>query len=302
MAGARKIQVGASEARERAGVTALDGQDAAIELPVLEAGQGGRPLLLAHGFTGAGVDFADHLDDLAAAGWHAVAPTHRGHLGSAAPPEESDYSLDIIASDLLGLADALGWDRFALLGHSMGGMVAQVLAARSPERVDALVLMDTGHGPVAVDADLAAAGVAVARESGMDVLADILATRPSPLETAASVRLREERPDLKALDDRKLRGAAPPMYAAMIVEMLGSGDRLDSLRFLPMPTLVLVGEQDTPFRDASERMAEAIPGSRLVVLADAGHSPQVETPEAWSREVLGFLQETVDAALPVAGG
>src|SRR5215208_3749895 len=80
-----------------------------VDLPVLEAGEGGRPLLLAHGFTGAGLDFADHLD-----GVH--------------PGDEADYSLAAMAADLLALADGLGWERFTLLGHSMGGMVAQVVA------------------------------------------------------------------------------------------------------------------------------------------------------------------------------
>ncbi len=273
MASTRKVQVGE------------------IELPVLEAGQGGRPLLLAHGFTGGGVDFAGHLDELGEVGWHVVAPTHRGHLGSVALPDEADYSFELIATDLVGLADALGWDRFALLGHSMGGMVAQVVAIRHPQRVSSLVLMDTCHGALSVDPDLAATAIHLVREKGMDALADAMAAQPGggPLETAAAKRLREERPDLVELDDRKLRGCAPAMYAAMITEMLGATDRLAELRPLPMPTLVLVGEQDAPFVEPSRRMADAIPGARLQLIPDAGHSPQQETPEAWAEAVLTFL-------------
>ena len=85
------------------------------------------------------------------------------------------------------------------------------------------------------------------------------------------------------------------MYAAMLTEMLSQEDRLEALRSLSVPTLVLVGEQDRPLRGASRRMAEAIPGARLEVIADAGHSPQVETPAAWAEVVRGFL-----ASLPVA--
>ena len=48
-----------------------------------------------------------------------------------------------------------------------------------------------------------------------------------------------------------------------------------------MPTLVLVGEQDAPFLKPSRRMADAIPGAELVVIPDAGHSPQFESPELW---------------------
>jgi 2-succinyl-6-hydroxy-2,4-cyclohexadiene-1-carboxylate synthase len=266
-----------------------------VQLPVLEAGDGGRPLLLVHGFTGVGRDFADHLDALAADGWHVVAPTQRGHLGSAAPGNEADYSLATYAGDLLALADGLGWDRFVLLGHSMGGMVAQVLALRAPERLDALVLMDTGHGPVAIDPELLATGVGIARTAGMDALAEAMAAAGSPLETPAAVRLREERPDLVPVWDAQLRGCAPAMYAAMANEMLNQEDRLDALRSLGVPALVMVGEQDGPFLGPSRRLAEAIPGARLEVIADAGHSPQMEAPAAWAEVLRGFL-----ASLPVA--
>ena len=56
-----------------------------------------------------------------------------------------------------------------------------------------------------------------------------------------------------------------------------------------MPTLVLVGEEDTPFRKPSQRMADAIPGAELVVLPDGGHSPQFESPELWWKALAGFL-------------
>lgn len=264
-----------------------------VALPVLEAGAGGRPLLLLHGFTGAGTDFADHLDALAEAGFHAVAPTQRGHLDSAAPPDEADYSLDRFAIDALALADALGWARFTLLGHSMGGMVAQVLVLTAPERVESLVLMDTCPGPVAIDPVTANGAAQLVRAEGMDALADAMAALgPGPLETPAAARLRETRPELDELNDRKLRGSAAPMYAAMATEMLAQDDRLGALRTLDLPTLVVVGELDAPFRAASERLAEAIPGALLEVVADAGHSPQVEAPEAWAKVVLGFLAGT----------
>jgi pimeloyl-ACP methyl ester carboxylesterase len=280
-----------------AAVTSTTRPAGGIDLPVLEAGEGGRPLLLAHGFTGAGLDFVDHLDALAADGWHVVAPTHRGHLDSVQPADEAEYSLATIAADLLALAGGLGWERFTLLGHSMGGMVAQVLALSTPERLDGLILMDTHHGPIPIDAELAGQGVDLAREAGMAVLADALIARSGegPLETPAAARLRKERPDLEAVNQRKLRACSGAMYAAMVTEMLSQEDRLEALRSLSVPTLVLVGEQDRPLLGASRRMAEAIPGARLEVIADAGHSPQVETPEAWAEVVRGFL-----ASLPVA--
>lgn len=272
-----------------------------IELCVAEAGAGGRPLLLVHGLNGAKEDFAAHLPALAAAGWHAVAPDLRGHGASDAPDSEKDYSLEILAGDLLALAGALGWARFALLGHSMGGMIAQVAALSAPERLAALVLMDTGAGPVEVDRSLALGSVELVRSSGMSALAEAIAALPggSPLDTDASQRVRRARPSPLGGDDpvasweafgnAKLKAASPVMYAAMVPAMIDQPDRLPALAGLAVPTLVVVGEEDSLFLAASRRLAAAIPGAGLRVLAGAGHNPQHETPAEWEQAVLGFL-------------
>ncbi len=263
-----------------------------VELSIAEAGGGGRPLLLLHGFTGAKEDFADWLDPLQAAGWHAVAPDHRGHGASSKPPDEGAYSFEILADDAGRLTDALGWPSFSLLGHSMGGMVAQYVALAAPRRLDALVLMDTGHGPVrGLDPDLVQAAVSVVRTEGIDRLADLLEQAESPLETAAHRRLLTERPGYAEFGDRKLRAAAPALYASMAPQFAELDDRLDRLGSLPpsLPVLVIVGEQDAAFVDSSERMAAAIPGGSLAVIPDAGHSPQFENPAAWWLALSGFL-------------
>jgi 3-oxoadipate enol-lactonase len=263
-----------------------------VDLVVAEAGLGGRPLLLVHGFTGAKEDFSEWLDPLAARGWHAVAPDHRGHGSSSKPASDDAYSFTILAADMLGLADALGWERFALLGHSMGGMVAQVMAVTAPERLTGLVLMDTGHGPVeGLDADLAAAAVAIVRESGIDVLVEIMKDRTSPLDTPSHQRLLVERPGYAEFGERKMRASSPHLYAAMTALFVSSPDRLDDLATLPptLPALVMVGDQDRPFIAASERMAAAIPGADLAVITGAGHSPQFENPDGWWSALTEFL-------------
>ncbi|MBA3303613.1 MAG: alpha/beta hydrolase [Acidimicrobiia bacterium] len=268
------------------------------ELAVLETGAGGRPLLLLHGFTGGADDFVDHLVPLAEDGWHVVAPNQRGHVDSYAPGTEAGYSLRLFAAEALALADALGWGRFALLGHSMGGMIAQILALQAAQRLDGLVLMDTCHGPVDIDPAMAMSAVELVRAKGIDALAELLAGQADggPLETPAARRIRETRPDLVAEGERRLRACSPAMYAAMVVEMLGPEDRLEALAGLDAPTLVVVGEQDAPFLAPSRRLAEALPGARLEVIADAGHSPQVEAPEAWAKALRTFLAELAGRA------
>ena len=263
-----------------------------VELAVADAGEGGRPLLLLHGFSGAKEDFTDWLDWLADLGWHAVAPDHRGHGESAKPEGRDAYSMAILARDALALADALGWDRFVLLGHSMGGYVAQRVALEDPARLAGLVLMDTGHGPVAgiEPAQVELAGK-LAVESGMDALADLMAEFDSPLDTPAHLRLVAEQPAYAAFEDRKLRATSPWLYAAISSELVTCPDVLDRLAaVIPTPpTLVVVGEQDAPFVPAAMRMAHAVPGATLGVVADAGHSPQFENPAGWWEVVSAFL-------------
>ena len=262
-----------------------------VELSIAEAGRGQRPLLLVHGFTGAKEDFTPWLDRLADVGWHAVAPDLRGHGGSSKPDTEDAYSFELMAKDMLGLADALGWDRFVLLGHSMGGMVAQFMALMAPERLDGLILMDTSHGPLDLDPALIDAAVSIVRAQGMDVFAQVLAARSGPLETPAHRRLINEQAGYAEFCDRKLRATAPALYAAMAPAFVTAADRLDSLRGLPssLPVLVIAGEQDMPFLAPSRRMASSVGQGSIEVVPEAGHCPQFESPDAWWQALTGFL-------------
>ena len=82
------------------------------------------------------------------------------------------------------------------------------------------------------------------------------------------------------------------MYAAMLQTITAADGRRPARRprrDRACPTLVLVGEEDAPFRKPSQRMAEAIPGAELVVLPDGGHSPQFESPELWWKALSAFL-------------
>jgi pimeloyl-ACP methyl ester carboxylesterase len=264
--------------------------DGPVGLAVVEAGPGGAPLLLLHGFTGAKEDFGDWIDRLGDEGWHSVAPDLRGHGASSKPDREEAYSLEVMAADAFALADALGWGRFVLLGHSMGGQVAQVMALKAPERLRGLVLMDTHHGAIdSIDAEIAELGADIARTQGMTVLGELIAQLSNPLDSPADARLRAERPGYAEFGDRKFADASPSMYAAMIGSMFGAADRLDLLAGLDVPTLVLVGEQDKGFLAACERMAAVMPRVTYHCLPDAGHSPQFENPDAWWTALSDFL-------------
>lgn len=273
----------------------------AVTLAVDEAGAGGRPLLLVHGFGGARQDFADFVDQLAGQGWHVVAPDLRGHGDSDKPADEAAYGFDIFIDDLVALVDHLGWPHFALLGHSMGGMVAQRLALRHPDRLDALVLMDTSHAPPdGLDPALVELAVTVLRDEGAEEFHRLSKLANDPLASPAHARVVRERPGYEAFCDAKSLGASREMRLAMFPQFLVMPDLLDRLAGLDLPVLVLVGEQDQAFIGHAQRMAAAIPGARLEVIAGAGHSPQFESPAEWWAALSDFLDSLPDAEEDVA--
>jgi 3-oxoadipate enol-lactonase len=262
--------------------------DDGVGLAVAVVGSG-PPLLLVHGFGGAKEDFADHVGALAEQAT-VVVFDHRGHGESDHPPDEGAYSLDRLALDTLAVADELGLGRVALLGHSMGGMVARRLVLAHPPRVESLVLMDTSPGPPpGIDPAAVDLGVEVARTDGMAALKAVL-DEFDPLGTPAYRRLLASRPGYQDFCDRKWAALSPEMWAALATELVRQPDQLDALTRMSCPTLVLVGDQDAPFLDASKAMAATIAGATLVVVPDAGHSPQFENPTVWFDAVAGFTR------------
>jgi pimeloyl-ACP methyl ester carboxylesterase len=263
-----------------------------IALHVTEAGEGGRPVLLVHGFTADAAEVADVLDPLAGRGWHAVAPDLRGHGRSDRPADPEAYSFELLAADVLALADDLGWDRFALVGHSMGGAVAQLVALDHPERLSGLVLASTFHGPVpGISMELVELGRWVVRESGMSGLADAMASRraDNPESIAAFERLQEARPGYADQSRARLEATSPDMWMALAPLFVDQPDRLERLAAVDVPTAVVVGDLDATMGDDCARIAGAIPGATLTVIAGAGHVPQLEQPDAWWAALSGFL-------------
>lgn len=276
-------------------ITVADG----IDLAVVEAGAGGRPLLLMHGFGGAKEDFTGFLDPLAARGWHAVTFDLRGHGSSSKSDDESAYGFDLAVGDVLALADALRWERFTLLGHSMGGMIAQLVALKAPERLDALILMDTSHAcPDRVEPNGVALGIDIVRQGGTALLVDIQRQAgPSLTETAAHLRMVAADPAYDEFSTNKTLATHGPAWIGFVRDILDQEDRLPLVASLRLPTLVIAGEQDDGFTGQCGHLADTIPGARLEVIPDGGHSPQFEAPEAWWAALTSFLDD-----LPTTGG
>lgn len=259
-----------------------------------EQGAGGRPFVLVHGFTGSSDDFVDVLPALAARG-RTLAPDLRGHGGTSRPGAPADYTFERLAGDVLAFLDAVDAPRCDLLGHSMGGMVAQLLTLQAPERVASLILMDTAAGPVLREARAFLEGAArIATESGMETLHQLSRAnfasqaKRAPAMARCVERMGEER--FWARMRAKSLAMDPTAFATLgplLCTQEGVADRLGEIR---CPVTVLVGEQESaPLMQGSQELAAGIAGAKLVVIPDAAHSPQLEHPEAWLAAVLGHL-------------
>ena len=148
----------------------------------------------------------------------------------------------------------------------------------------------TTAGPVAsFDPELMELAADVAFTRGKAALKELL-DMASVLETPAYLHLLAERPGYREFIARKWDDLSEIMWGTMAVAMARQSDDLAALAAaVHVPTLIIVGEQDEPFRGASDAMAAAIDGAQLVVVPDAGHSPQLENPDAWIDALSHFL-------------
>ena len=203
-------------------------------------------------------------------------PDLRGHGLSDVLP--GPYTIESMARDVLHALDALGIDRLPVAGLSIGGMVAQSLAAQAPDRISALVLVDTA---LAIPpAELWRERASTVRAQGMTAIADTVLARwlTKTADPAAESTLR-------AL----LLSTEPEGYAAA-AEAIAAADLTATTRCLRLPTLVIVGDQDeaTPIASAVA-LQSAVPGARLQVLRNAAHIPTIEQPALVTEALLDFL-------------
>lgn len=106
---------------------------------------GGELVLLLHGFPQSSLEWREQVLALAAAGYRAVAPDQRGYSAGARPVEVEAYQIRHLVADVLGMASALGTDRFHLVGHDWGAVVAWTVAAQHADRVLTLTSLSTPH-------------------------------------------------------------------------------------------------------------------------------------------------------------
>lgn len=245
-----------------------------------DTGQG-SPVLFVHAFPLNRRMWAPQVDALAHR-YRCLSVDLRGFGESDAP--EGEYSLELLASDLIGLLDALHIERVTLVGLSMGGYIAFALWRHYAERVRALVLADTRAA-----ADSAAARTAradLARRAEHEGLAPVVETQlPRLLSSQAG-------PDLRRWVHDMIEEATPQGVAGALRGMAARRDSSDLLATLSCPTLVLAGSEDgvTPASEM-EAMAARLPNATFVTLPGAGHLANLEAAEAFTTALQRFLDQ-----------
>jgi 3-oxoadipate enol-lactonase len=203
----------------------------------------------------------------------------RGHGRSPVP--QGPYDIDDLADDVVALLDTLGVDRAHFVGLSLGGMTGMRLAARTPERVDRLVVLCTGArlDPASAWHDRAA----TVRENGSSAVAEAVVARwftPAHLEA---------NPDVRA-ECESVVAATPAEGYASCCEVIAAMDLREDLPAISAPTLALAGADDpaTP-PPHLEAIAEAVQDGRLLVVPDSAHLANAEQPQTITPAILAHL-------------
>lgn len=263
----------------------------------------GPPLVALHGFTG-DMDTWRGFARAAARHQHTVVRIDLlGHGRSDCPSDPQRYSMERCAEDLTRVLDVLGLRRAAWMGYSLGGRIALGLALAAPERCLALVLEGASPGLAdpAERAQRVASDEGLARlleEKGVPSFVEVWEAQPL---WASQRRLPpEERLRLRA---QRLRNRAAGLAGSL--RGIGTGAQPSyhhRLRGLGLPTLMVVGEEDSKFREIAQTMCRLLPQGQLAAIPQAGHTAHLEQPERFNRTVLDFLQRQGRAPKAVPAG
>lgn len=228
------------------------------------------PLLLSHGFSASARMWDGNVGALSG-DREVLTWDMRGHARSDSPATPSEYGVEQSVGDMLMLLDVLGRPRAVLAGMSLGGYLSLAFHACHPERVAALILVDTGPG--------------FRREEPREQWNAFAERRAAALEREGLAALTAS-PEVG-----EHRDATGLVHTARLVMAQRDARVIDSLERIAVPTLVVVGALDRDFLSAADYMAVKIPGAREVVLEGAGHAANIEAAEAFNVAVCDFLEE-----------
>jgi pimeloyl-ACP methyl ester carboxylesterase len=244
----------------------------------------GPALLLSHGYAATSEMWRGQIEALSRR-HKLIVWDMRGHGESDYPQEVSSYSEEATVADMSALLDAAGADRAIVGGLSLGGYMSLAFHRIHPERVHALLIIDTGPGFKNSEArerwNKRALEYANRFESeGVGYIRSLTPEMAMSSHRSAEGLVRAARGMLTQRDDRVIQ----------------------SLADIRVPSLIVVGANDTGFLAAADYMAAKIPGAAKVVIADAGHSANIDQPEMFNRTVVEFLDRLKPVPLPGGSG
>ena len=237
-------------------------------LVVDDGGRGGVPVVFLHSYAGNRGHWSDQLAHLRKTR-RALAIDLRGH-GESTAPADAAYSSAALATDVSAVVDALGLDRFVLVGHSMGGSAAIAYAGANPQRVAGLVL--------------AGAPGKIPPEQASKIVASIEADYDKVMARQWDELLTNARPDVRArlLREKESVGKAA---SVAIIKSLFSDDPLPSLRRYTGPTLIIVTDGDDQPVDL-HRVLPELPTARI---PGTSHWPHLDAPAQFEAVLDRFL-------------
>ncbi len=237
----------------------------------------GEAVILLHGYTDSWYSWSRVLP-LFPSSWRVYALDQRGHGESDRPA--SGYAMRDLGADVIAFLDAKRIRRATVVGHSLGGLVAQHAAALAPGRVERLVIVASG-------ADIEGINGAAELEQAVMGLADPVPTEFIREFQSSTIHV----PVPEAFYERVVSESARLPARVWHALMQGMADEkpadLSGVRF---PTLLLWGDRDAVFPRPTQDVLQArIPGARLIVLPETGHAVHWERPERFVEELRDFV-------------
>jgi 3-oxoadipate enol-lactonase len=242
----------------------------------------GSAVLFVHGFPLDRTMWRDLMGALT--GWRRVAPDLRG-LGMSDAPQ-TGYSMSEYADDLAALMDLLEIKRAVICGLSMGGYVTFEFLRRHPDRVRAIMLLNTRAD---ADSEEGKASrdmmISSVRSDGVGILEDLMVHRLLAHGSLKSMPQLGER--LRAM----IRGHTELGVVGALEAMKVRNDATELLAHIAVPALVVAGKEDRMIPlESSQSLARAIPGAQFTVIPEAGHLTPMEQPIATGRVIREFLE------------
>ncbi|QTZ90670.1 alpha/beta fold hydrolase [Streptomyces auratus] len=254
----------------------------------------GEFVLLLHGWPEFADSWSEVLPALGTAGYRAVAVDQRGYSPRARPPRIADYAVPELVADALAFADSQGADRFHLVSHDWGGMVAWALAGAHPERLKSLTVLATPHP----DALNRAAATDATQHDRLDYVRffrrdDGAAESALLADDAARLRAAYAGKVPDALVDGNVRRLSAPGALTATLNWYRAPESVISIPAgrISVPTLFLWGSEDTALgRGAAESTGEWVDGPyRFEALEGASHWLPEEVPDVVAPKILDHL-------------